>query len=313
MGNLSSTLRWDATDHHEGDATKPRSTLIARNDARLIAGEEDLGGRNRYAFDRLLDFDECNQLVQLAQIAVEGDGYDENKSPHSPYERFEGVTVGRMALMVYFGLTRPELLQLLLERTEKIRDHVERFFKLDRPLYFTYTHLVCRTALPDSPMNRTDFSHEIHADNCVMSNDGFCHREDPAYTWRDYSAILYLNDEFDGGEFFFADSQTKQHVQSIVRPRCGRVVVFSAGGENLHGVQAVRSGKRCAVALWFTQDEEYLEYERVVAETMLTRVRTVGIVQRQDNRRVPLRYEETLIQCFKEDETLRRILSKSTT
>lgn len=142
----------------------------------------------------------------------------------------------------------------------------------------------------DSPMNRTDFSHEIHADNCVMSNDGFCHREDPAYTWRDYSAILYLNDEFDGGEFFFADSQTKQHVQSIVRPRCGRVVVFSAGGENLHGVQAVRSGKRCAVALWFTQDEEYLEYERVVAETMLTRVRTVGIVQRQDNRRVPLRY-----------------------
>lgn len=32
-------------------------------------------------------------------MAIEGDGYEENKSPHSPHERFEGVTVGRMALV----------------------------------------------------------------------------------------------------------------------------------------------------------------------------------------------------------------------
>lgn len=49
--------------------------------------------------------------------------------------------------MVYFGLMKPELLKLFLQRTEAVRDHVERYFDLDRPLYFTYTHLVCRTAL----------------------------------------------------------------------------------------------------------------------------------------------------------------------
>ena len=49
--------------------------------------------------------------------------------------------------MVYFGLTKPELLKLFLQRTEEARNHVERYFDLDRPLYFTYTHLVCRTAL----------------------------------------------------------------------------------------------------------------------------------------------------------------------
>lgn len=38
-------------------------------------------------------------LSHKFQITVEGDGYDENKSPHSSYERFEGVTVGRMALV----------------------------------------------------------------------------------------------------------------------------------------------------------------------------------------------------------------------
>jgi len=49
--------------------------------------------------------------------------------------------------MVYFGLTKPELLKLFLQHTEAVRNHVERYFDLDRPLYFTYTHLVCRTAL----------------------------------------------------------------------------------------------------------------------------------------------------------------------
>lgn len=114
-------------------------------------------------------------------------------------------------------------------------------------------------------------------------------RESPAYTWRDYSAILYLNDDFDGGEFFFVNDRKERRVQGTVQPRCGRIVAFSAGGENLHGVRAVRSGRRCAVALWFTQDEKYLEYERVVADTMLKRVRLLGTVP-QEATRVPLRY-----------------------
>lgn len=38
-------------------------------------------------------------MIYKFQFAVEGDGYEENKSPHSSFERFEGVTVGRMALV----------------------------------------------------------------------------------------------------------------------------------------------------------------------------------------------------------------------
>lgn len=50
--------------------------------------------------------------------------------------------------MVYMGQIEEERLQQLLEKTEDARSHVERYFGLDRPLYITYTHLVCRTALP---------------------------------------------------------------------------------------------------------------------------------------------------------------------
>ena len=47
--------------------------------------------------------------------------------------------------------------------------------------------------------------------------------------------------------------------QASVKPRCGRMVGFSSGGENPHGVRAVTRGQRCAVALWFTLDPLFRE------------------------------------------------------
>ena len=45
--------------------------------------------------------------------------------------------------------------------------------------------------------------------------------------------------------------------QSSVVPRCGRMVGFNAG--NYHGVQAVQSGQRCAIAMWYTLDPTHRE------------------------------------------------------
>ncbi|KAJ9587061.1 hypothetical protein L9F63_019344, partial [Diploptera punctata] len=91
---------------------------------------------------------ECNKLMELAQVAaVQGDGYLGNKSPHTNYEKFEGVTLGRVALLVYFGLIEVEILDIYLKLSEMGRDYLERYFNLKTELYFTYTHLVCRSAL----------------------------------------------------------------------------------------------------------------------------------------------------------------------
>lgn len=45
--------------------------------------------------------------------------------------------------------------------------------------------------------------------------------------------------------------------QAEVKPRCGRLVGFSSGPVNPHGVTAVTSGRRCSLALWFTKDKFY--------------------------------------------------------
>lgn len=47
------------------------------------------------------------------------------------------------------------------------------------------------------------------------------------------------------------------------------MVAFSAGKENLHGVKAVKNGRRCALAMWYTLEPEYRERERDFAETLL--------------------------------------------
>nr|XP_012151788.1 PREDICTED: prolyl 3-hydroxylase 1-like isoform X2 [Megachile rotundata] len=305
---LSDNLSKIQEERREINDTKK---LGVKNVTYLLAKEEDLGGKNRYVADGFLNSTECESLMRFASMtAVEGDGYNENKSPHSKYERFEGITVGRTALMVYFGQIEPTWLEMFLESTEQARDHVERYFGLDRQLYFTYTHLVCRTALADSPMDRNDLSHKVHGDNCLLTDSNTCVQDSPAYVWRDYSAILYLNDDFQGGEFFFATNQTNRKSDIVVSPRCGRMVAFSAGGENLHGVRGVLRGKRCALALWFTQDANYMEYERVLARAILKRVRSIGPFQGK-HAPVPLKYEDVLVQHINSDESLKRFLNNS--
>nr|XP_033341230.1 prolyl 3-hydroxylase 2-like isoform X1 [Megalopta genalis] len=295
-------------EKHEIRDRKPQRV---RDDVYLIAEENELGGKNRYVADGFLNSTECELLMRLASMtAVEGDGYNEYKSPHSKHERFEGITVGRIALMVYLGQIAAEKLRQLLEATEEARSHVERYFGLDQPLYVTYTHLVCRTALSGSPMDRNDLSHQVHADNCLLNDQNDCIHESPAYTWRDYSAILYLNEDFQGGEFFFAKERAIHESSSLIFPKCGRMVAFSAGGENLHGVKGVRRGRRCALALWFTQDENYREYEGTLAEAILQRVLLVGPVEEKDVK-VPLRYEDLLLQYANSDDFLKDFLRNS--
>ncbi|XP_076288363.1 2-oxoglutarate and iron-dependent oxygenase domain-containing protein 3 [Lasioglossum baleicum] len=69
-----------------------------------------------------------------------------------------------------------------------------------------------------------------------------------------YTSLLYLNDygrDFEGGRFMYID---KDHVNTTVEPRKGRVSMFTSGSENLHAVEKVQSGTRYALTVSFTCD-----------------------------------------------------------
>ncbi|XP_066503478.1 prolyl 3-hydroxylase 2 [Hoplias malabaricus] len=243
--------------------------LIYEN-VRVEQNSLDLNGSQRVVFDDVISEDECSELKLLAHTTtLAGDGYRGKMSPHTPNEKFEGTTVLKTLQYGYEGRVPLNSARLFYEVSEKARKIVESYFMLNSTLHFSYTHLVCRTAITGQQDHRNDLSHPIHADNCLLDPEANeCWKEPPAYTYRDYSALLYLNGDFDGGEFIFTEMDAKT-ITASVKPRCGRMVGFSSGGENPHGVRAVTSGQRCAVAIWFTLDPLYRELERLQADEVI--------------------------------------------
>ncbi|XP_074491292.1 prolyl 3-hydroxylase 1 [Sebastes fasciatus] len=243
---------------------------VLYDDIKVTMTSTQLNGSQRVLLDGVITDDECRELHRLSNAAaLKGDGYRGRPSPHSPSEMFQGVTVLKAVKLGQEGTVPLKSARLFFDLSEKVRKVLGSYFGLDAPLYFSYSHLVCRTAIDEKQEDREDLSHPVHVDNCLLVSElNECIKEPPAYTHRDFSAILYLNDDFEGGDFIFTELDAKT-VTAEVRPQCGRVVGFEAGKENPHGVRAVTKGQRCAVALWFTLDPAHEEKERIQAEDML--------------------------------------------
>ncbi|XP_066983028.1 prolyl 3-hydroxylase 1-like [Macrobrachium rosenbergii] len=256
------------------EAKGNQSKNLSQMGIRVVMRERELGGKQRVVADGFAKHLECMVLTELIKLASEENNGYKGGNPHTESERFFGVTLGRIGMMVHAKLIGTELLELILDVTDHCRDYIQEYFKLEKSLYFSFTHLVCRTAKPDKSANRSasDLSHEVHADNCILQESGRCLKIPPAYTFRDYSAILYLNEDFEGGEFIFTKDRTGASYEGMVQPKCGRMVAFSAGPENLHGVLPVLEGSRCAIGMWFTHNEKHKEIERSLAELLLKKL-----------------------------------------
>ncbi len=59
-----------------------------------------------------------------------------------------------------------------------------------------------------------------------------------------YAAIVYLNDDFAGGQTFFENADFQG------QPQTGRLIAFP-GRDLRHGVRRITSGTRYTLALWF--------------------------------------------------------------
>ncbi|XP_028302569.1 prolyl 3-hydroxylase 1 [Gouania willdenowi] len=243
---------------------------VLYNDIVVTMTSRQLNGSQRVLLDGVINDDQCRELQRLSNAAAgKGDGYRGGVSPHSPSETFQGVTVLKAVKLGQEGAVPLQSSRLFFDVSEKVRKVLESYFLLDTSLYFSYSHLVCRSAIDEKQDQCSDLSHPVHVDNCLLVSElNECIKEPPAYTHRDYSAILYLNDDFEGGELIFTELDART-VTAEVRPRCGRVLGFGSGKENPHGVKAVTQGQRCAVALWFTLDPLHQEKERIQAEDLL--------------------------------------------
>jgi len=89
-----------------------------------------------------------------------------------------------------------------------------------------------------------DSYHPLHADNEQCVKGKWTSNHTPQ---RDYSAILYLNSEFEGGELFFEALDVR------IKPARGLLIGFPSHHRFIHGVDPVVLGNRYSISLWFTR------------------------------------------------------------
>lgn len=113
--------------------------------------------------------------------------------------------------MVARNLLDVKALEDFISLSERTLATVKSAFNLPE-LYFSFTHLVCRTAIAKETF-KGHMSHDIHADNCINYPNGTCSSESPAFSWRHFSAIVYLNNDFEGGELVFVSNDREETIE----------------------------------------------------------------------------------------------------
>ncbi len=68
------------------------------------------------------------------------------------------------------------------------------------------------------------------------------------FPWRNFAAVIYLNEDYDGGEIYFPELGIE------MRPVAGTLVCFPGTLKYLHGVRMVTGGMRHTIASFLTFD-----------------------------------------------------------
>lgn len=78
-----------------------------------------------------------------------------------------------------------------------------------------------------------------------------------AFEINKYVSLLYLNDDYEGGNLYFPDHDIS------FKPRARSLIVFPGGVENVHGVAKIEKGQRYTyVSFWDFAEAEYSEERR---------------------------------------------------
>jgi hypothetical protein len=192
--------------------------------------------------------EECRLLIELIEKFGEiGDGYGGNPHPHIASEVFGGYSFnGHQNAVQIEHPGHLEALAIMMKARNLLKAHFGLPF-----LWLDYGHLVFRQpAEEDTAAESEDFSHPWHFDN---QSEGIKHRT--------HTAILYLNDGFQGGLTRFKEADFGPFRE--ITPEPGKLAAFDVD-KNAHGVSKLKHGKRYVLNMWFsTQWRMYRHHRRI--------------------------------------------------
>lgn len=130
-----------------------------------------------------------------------------------------------------------EIGKYLYDLRNKIADAIKNHYKLDN-VYPDLTQIIRWYPGQEQHPHADDMTN-------VENTDWFHHRH--------FGAILYLNDDYLGGETYYPD-----HGISI-KPETGMLAIHPGDTNHMHGVTKIEGGTRYTVASFWTKDVEYFD------------------------------------------------------
>jgi hypothetical protein len=132
-----------------------------------------------------------------------------------------------------------ELGKFLYNLRDKVAESIKEMYSLDKDVYPDLFQAVRWFPGMDQ---------RPHADDMTNSPDA-----DDFFHHRHFGAIIYLNDDYSGGETYYPEHNVS------IRPEVGKLAVHPGDPNHLHGVSKVEGGMRYTLASFWTFDEEFFD------------------------------------------------------
>lgn len=192
-------------------------------------GVEELTGDPGEALDFLIlpDFLSADRCAALADFA-RGDDFTRNDADI-------GEDYWKSRILFYADVhgQRPDLAAIMKQANLSATQRIAQFYRLNAPIFADTLQLV----------RWSEGMHmEPHADRA--NPDGSPHD----FPHRDFASILYLNDDYEGGEIYFPA------LDRMLKPRAGMLVAFTGGWRHEHAVLKVRRGTRFTMPAFYGFD-----------------------------------------------------------
>ena len=197
---------------------------------RRIAAAGDARGLDFVCAENVMSADDCAHVVGA---------FESSRNAIVSDDPVDAYWSGRYLWAADMVTSHPDAVRRMREATDRARNLVERFYGLPEPLYNDIFQLV------QWPVG---MSMRPHADSA--NPDGSLH----GMAYRRYAGILYLNDDYEGGELYFTA------LDIVLKPRRGMFVGFTGGFRHEHAVTRIESGAvRMTMPSFYSTDPRHAD------------------------------------------------------
>ena len=202
-----------------------------------------LGHEHIYAFDDFITEEDASELIRFHDEEFEWDG---SMSWVAPLEQYN------VGPVVMTGAYAEEIKRRLGEWKPTSTHPLNAVYgeKIMKIASATYGRTLVHRLMPYYKKFLVGSDHDPHAD-CEALDQGvvdFMPRYSPSEfntpVLIEVAANLYLNDDFEGGDFIFPEHKVR------VRPEPGMLVAFPSNHHYKHGVEPVTKGQRYSMVCW---------------------------------------------------------------